>query len=103
MTGWRIVAFKDGQRVRLVSRSGRDHAARFPEIADQIAALPVPTLILDGEVCRCDERLVSRFQLLSESEGPAVATPPVVMAFDCLHVSGQDSPAEATRGPPQDA
>ena len=30
---WRIVAFKDGQRVRLVSRTGRDHAKRFPEVA----------------------------------------------------------------------
>jgi bifunctional non-homologous end joining protein LigD len=88
--GWRLVAFKDGHRVRLVSRTGRDHAARFPEIADQVAGLPVPTLILDGEVCRFDGKLVSRFHLLSEPDGHALATPPVFVVFDCLHRGGQD-------------
>jgi bifunctional non-homologous end joining protein LigD len=88
--GWRIVVFKDRERVRLVSRTGRDHAARFPELAQAIAALPAPTLILDGEVCRFDEKLVSRFHLLYEPDGHAVATPPVFVAFDCLHLRGRD-------------
>jgi ATP-dependent DNA ligase len=88
--GWRIVALKDGHRVRLVSRTGRDHAVRFPQIASQIAALPAPTLIFDGEVCCFDEKLVSRFCLPSEPDGHAVATPPVFVAFDCLHVGSQD-------------
>ena len=30
--GWRIVAHKDGRHGWLVSRTGRDHAARFPQI-----------------------------------------------------------------------
>ena len=34
---WRIVAHKDGSHVWLVSRTGRDHAARFPEIAEAIS------------------------------------------------------------------
>jgi ATP-dependent DNA ligase len=49
--GWRIVGFKDGTRVRLVSRTGRDHAGRFPDLAANIASLPASTLILDGSVC----------------------------------------------------
>ena len=28
--GWRMLAYKDGDRVRLVSRNGRDHTRRFP-------------------------------------------------------------------------
>jgi bifunctional non-homologous end joining protein LigD len=88
--GGKIVAFKDGQRVRLMSRTGRDHATRFSDIAQAIAALPVPTLILDGEVCRFDSNLVSRFYLLSEPDGHAVATPPVFMGFDCLFLGGRD-------------
>ena len=28
--GWRIVAYKDGTRVRLVSRNGRDHGCASP-------------------------------------------------------------------------
>ena len=27
--GWRMLAYKDGARVRLVSRNGRDHTRRF--------------------------------------------------------------------------
>jgi len=29
--GWRIVAYKDGERVRLVSRNGVDHTRRFAD------------------------------------------------------------------------
>ena len=52
--GWRIVALKDGSRVRLVSRRGQDHTARFPHVAGAIARLSPRTLILDGEVCVFD-------------------------------------------------
>jgi ATP-dependent DNA ligase len=48
------------------------------------------TLILDGEVCIFDERLVSRFEWLRHGKPPGVATPPVFMAFDCLHAAGRD-------------
>ena len=33
MDGWRIIAYKDGPRVRLMSRNGRDHTRRFASIA----------------------------------------------------------------------
>ena len=36
--------------VRLISRNNVDHTGRFRELANAIAALKVPTLILDGEV-----------------------------------------------------
>lgn len=64
--GWRIVAYKDGRLVRLLSRTGRDHAARFPEVTAQIAELPPAQLILDGEVCVFSEDLVSHFALLGK-------------------------------------
>ncbi len=31
--GWRMVAYKYGNAIRLVSRVGTDHTKRFPEIA----------------------------------------------------------------------
>jgi bifunctional non-homologous end joining protein LigD len=55
--GWRILAYKDGARVRLLSRNRVDHARRFREIAAALASLPVPTLVLDGEVAVFDEQL----------------------------------------------
>ena len=37
--GWRILAYKDGDRVRLISRNGRDHTRRFRNIPAAIAKL----------------------------------------------------------------
>src|SRR5688572_32819826 len=53
--GWRMLAFKDGTRVRLISRQGVDHTARFRELAAAIAQLRAPELVIDGEVCVFDE------------------------------------------------
>ena len=41
--GWRMLAYKNGRRVRLVSRRGVDHTERFAEIARAIARLPAPS------------------------------------------------------------
>jgi hypothetical protein len=40
--GWRMLAYKDGERVRLVSRNGRDHTRRFPDLAAAVAAASKP-------------------------------------------------------------
>ena len=82
--GWRILAYKDRDSVRLVSRNRVDHTRRFPGIAAAIAKLSARTLVLDGEVAIFDEQLRSRFDWLREPERAAVASPPVYMAFDLL-------------------
>jgi hypothetical protein len=48
--GWRILAYKAGDRVRLVSRSGVNHARRFSDLAAAVAKFSSRTLVLDGEV-----------------------------------------------------
>ena len=83
--GWRIVAYKNGSDVRFGSRKGLDHTKRFSELAKAIAALPGSTLVLDGEVAVFDERLISRFDLLSDPDPGLVVTPPVFVAFDVLY------------------
>ena len=88
--GWRMLAYKDGGRVRLVSRNGRDHTRRFAGIAGAVVALPARSLVLDGEVAIYDERLRSRFDWLREPDAEAVATPPMLMAFDLLHQDGRE-------------
>jgi ATP-dependent DNA ligase len=55
-----------------------------------IASLTSTTLILDGEVCLFDRDLISRFEWLRHGKSPDVATPPIFMAFDCLHAAGRD-------------
>lgn len=59
--GYRIVAYKEGDRVTLLSRNGIDRTARYPGVAEAIAKLPPRTLALDGEVVVFDKRHVSRF------------------------------------------
>jgi len=87
--GWRLLAYKDDARVRLISRKGVDHAGRFRELAAAIAALPVPTLVLDGEVAIFDDQLRSRLEwLISKGPDILVATPPVYIAFDLLYRDG---------------
>jgi bifunctional non-homologous end joining protein LigD len=87
---WRIVAYKDGTRVRLVSRNGHDHTRRFAGIVAAVAKLAVRTLVLDGEVAIYDTGLRSRFDWLREPDPDAVATPPLLMAFDLLYQDGRE-------------
>jgi bifunctional non-homologous end joining protein LigD len=79
-----MLAHKDGDRVRLVSRNGRDHTRRFADLAAAIAKLSQRTLVLDGEVAIFDQQLRSRFEWLREPDPDAVASPPLFMAFDLL-------------------
>jgi bifunctional non-homologous end joining protein LigD len=95
--GWRMVAHKEGQRVRLVSRNGVDHTKRFADIAAAVAKLSARTLVLDGEVAVYDDQLRSRFEWLREPDPDAVATPPLLMVFDILYRDGRDLTARPLR------
>ena len=83
--GDRILAYKEGNRVLLLSRNEKDHTQRFPKIADAIRELRPDTVLLDGEVVVFDKQRVSRFQLLQRGEGK-----PVFAVFDCLYCDGED-------------
>jgi bifunctional non-homologous end joining protein LigD len=87
--GDRILAYKEGSRVRLLSRNGKDNTARFAGIASAIARLRPATLVLDGEVVVFDRERVSRFQLLQQDRGV-----PAYAVFDCLFADGKDLRAE---------
>jgi bifunctional non-homologous end joining protein LigD len=86
---WRIIAYKDGQRVRLISRHGVDHTNRFSDSAAAISNLSARTLVIDGEVTIYDEHLRSRFDWLREPDPGAIATPPLYMVFDLLQRDGR--------------
>jgi hypothetical protein len=53
--GFRIIARKDGDRVRLYSRPGNDMTRRFPLIAEALTGLRSPSCIIDGEAVVCSE------------------------------------------------
>jgi bifunctional non-homologous end joining protein LigD len=84
--GYRILAYKEGQRVRLFSRNDIDRTERFPEIAAAVAKLNANTLLLDGEVSVFDAAGVSRFQLLQNLQ----VGKSVYAVFDLLYKDGKD-------------
>jgi bifunctional non-homologous end joining protein LigD len=83
--GYRILAYKEGSRVTLFSRNGKDRTLSFSVVADAVRKLAAETLLLDGEVVVFDRHGVSHFQLLQEgSASPSYAV------FDCLYFNGRD-------------
>lgn len=91
--GYRLLAFKDGRSVRLATRRGLDWTERFPAIAEAIRALPVATIVLDGEAVVEDEQGVPRFAALQEAlSGPDgnAAGSAILYCFDLLHLEGHD-------------
>lgn len=86
--GIRAVAYRDADRVRVLSRTGQDLTAGAPAIVEALRALPDDDLVLDGELVVFDETGVSRFQLLQRRKDPRMRVMYVV--FDCLRSRGRD-------------
>jgi bifunctional non-homologous end joining protein LigD len=83
--GDRILAYKEGEHVSLLSRNSNDRTAAFPRIAAAVQKLKPETLLLDGEIVVFDNKDVSRFQLLQQGKGE-----PVYAVFDCLYQDSKD-------------
>jgi bifunctional non-homologous end joining protein LigD len=88
--GYRILAYKEGAQVTLLSRNGNDRTATFASVAAAIAKLRDATVLLDGEVVAFDRKGVSRFQLLQRGD---VAH--AFAVFDCLYRDGRDLRSES--------
>jgi len=88
--GYRMLAYKADRSVKLISRQGVDHTARYPDIVAALRAVEVPTLVLDGEIAIFDQKLISRFEWLRRRAPAEIATPPLFMVFDCPYARGKD-------------
>lgn len=83
--GVRMLAYKEGTDVLLISRNAIDRTTRYPEIVAAIQKLKPQTLCIDGEVVVFDAKNVSRFQLLQQGKGR-----PQYAIFDCLYAEEGD-------------
>ena len=88
--GYRLLARKDGDRVRLTTRSGKDWTERFPGIARAVGGLKAKRALLDGEAVVFDAAGVSRFQLLQNALDAARGATAHYVVFDLLHLDGRD-------------
>ena len=83
--GIRILAYKEGSEISLMSRNDINRTDHYAEIAAALTKLKPQTLALDGEVVVFDKKQISRFQLLQQSKGR-----PQYAIFDCLFADGDD-------------
>ena len=98
LDGARVQIHRDGDQVSLYTRSLDDVTARLPEVVEATRALPVSSLIADGEAIalRPDGR-PHRFQVTASRFGSRVdvaaaraAQPLSAFFFDVLHIDGDD-------------
>jgi bifunctional non-homologous end joining protein LigD len=85
--GFRIIARKDGDRVRLYSRPGNDLTHRFPLIVEAVTRLRSPSCIIDGEAVACDDDGVASFGLLRHRWHDDRV---FLYAFDLIELDGDD-------------
>jgi bifunctional non-homologous end joining protein LigD len=85
--GFRLVARRDGKRVRLLTRNGYNWADRFPLIHAAVAALAVRSCVIDSEAIVCDTDGLADFERLRSRRHDAAA---VLCAFDLLELDGRD-------------
>jgi bifunctional non-homologous end joining protein LigD len=85
--GFRVIARKDGDRVRLYSRPGNDMTRRFPLIAEALARLRSRSCIIDGEAVACDHNGLASFERIRyrQHDGDVF-----LYAFDLIELNGDD-------------
>ena len=85
--GFRILARRDEQGVRLFTRNGYDFTARSPRIAEAISKLSVASCLIDGEAIVIGPTGLSVFDLLRYRQHDAAA---VLCAFDLIELDSKD-------------
>jgi bifunctional non-homologous end joining protein LigD len=85
--GFRIIARKDGKRVKLYSRPGNDLTERFPLIVEALARLRSNSCIIDGEAVACGDDGIPSFDRIRYRRHDATV---FLHAFDLIELEGDD-------------
>src|SRR5262245_8966175 len=88
--GFRFICRREGDEVRVFSRRGNDYTGRVPLIVAAIRALPVSSVMIDGEGVACGADGVSDFDRLRAAVGRMGARDAFLYAFDVLELDGYD-------------
>jgi DNA ligase 1 len=99
LDGARIQAHKQHDTVRLYTRGMNEVTAAVPEIVERVRALPVATVILDGEAIAMDaagrphpfQITMRRFGRRLEVEAARATLPIRAYFFDCLRLGDQST------------
>lgn len=88
LDGYRAVAVKQHNEVRLYSRNGKLFNGKFPDVVSALERLPAKSFILDGEIVAVDEEGRHSFSLL-QNIGTSRA-PVLFYVFDALNLHDLD-------------
>jgi bifunctional non-homologous end joining protein LigD len=95
--GARVLAFRHGRAVRLLTRNRKSCASAYPEVAQAISSQPLKEFVIDGEVAAFDgavssfARLQPRMQLRDPEEARKTGIDICYCAFDLLYIDGHDT------------
>jgi ATP-dependent DNA ligase len=85
--GYRLIARRDGDDVRLYTQRDYDWSQRYPAVTAALRSLRVGSCVIDGELVVCDDAGVSSFERLRSRQHDHIA---FLYAFDLLALDGDD-------------
>ena len=94
LDGERCLAFKDKNKVKLLSRNQKDIAISYPEIADALVYQPGRRMILDGEIVAFDgdvpsfSRLQRRMHVADPDRALLTGVEVFFYVFDVMYADG---------------
>ncbi len=97
--GVRALAIREGSRIALFGRYGRDITHRYPEVKLALSKLPLDRIVLDGEIVALNDEGRPSFQLLQHRMHAedarqiarlSLAMPVIYWAFDLLAFGDYD-------------
>jgi bifunctional non-homologous end joining protein LigD len=88
--GYRFIVRKEGNRIQVLSRAGKDWTAAVPGIVMSMQDLPARSAILDGECVVCDEQGLTDFDGLRSAMARGRAPEAFLYVFDLLELDGED-------------
>jgi DNA ligase-1 len=98
LDGFRVQVHRNGDEVRVFTRTLDDATPRVPELVEAAHELPVESVVLDGEAIALAvdgrpqpfQQTASRFGRRLNVERARTETPLTLFLFDCLQLNGDD-------------
>ncbi len=89
--GWRILAVKEGEHLKLLSAGGHSYNEWFGQVAAELAVLG--DVVLDGELIVIDQEGRHHHGAVPSAKARAAGTVRYIV-FDALHYDGEDLTGE---------
>jgi bifunctional non-homologous end joining protein LigD len=88
--GYRLLCWKDGRTVRVVTRNGLDWTDRLPSVARAVGTIRGDTALVDGELVELDRQGVPSFPALQVALATGKDATLTFYLFDLLYLDGWD-------------